>query len=59
VTLAVMLGTPTSSNLTQTTIDRIIHISQQGAEMQALINLSIVMLPVIIMGVAMIIMGEF
>jgi hypothetical protein len=31
----------------------------RSIEMQAIINLAIVMMPVIIMGVAMIIMGEF
>jgi hypothetical protein len=37
----------------------IIHTSQQGVNMQAIINLVIVLMPILIMGVAMIIMGEF
>lgn len=54
-----MLGMTTNLSLTQTTIDLIIHTSQQGVEMQALINLAIVLSPVIVMGLAILIKGEF
>jgi hypothetical protein len=37
----------------------IIHTSQQGVDMQALINLAIVMMPIGVMGLALLIMGEF
>jgi hypothetical protein len=45
--------------LTRSSKDRIIHTSQQGVDMQAVINLVIVLMPILVMGVALIIMGEF